>query len=122
MVLLWFLSKLGNFSSLTRVFLTDEGAPYGVDINTGGIADSYANFVWEPSVVKVSVCNLYIYLFNNKETHVYAVRIFCGIDTCDADTFNFLFFWQINAINAATEAACLVLSVDETVKNPKVRE
>ncbi|CAI0397348.1 unnamed protein product [Linum tenue] len=54
-----------------------EGAPYGVDINTGGIADSFANFVWEPAVVK------------------------------------------INAINAATEAACLVLSVDETVKNPK---
>ena len=27
---------------------------------------------------------------------------------------------QINAINAATEAACLILSVDETVKNPKV--
>ncbi|RWR90698.1 T-complex protein 1 subunit eta [Cinnamomum micranthum f. kanehirae] len=54
-----------------------EGANYGVDINTGGIADSFANFVWEPSVVK------------------------------------------INAINAATEAACLILSVDETVKNPK---
>ncbi|KAH0934111.1 hypothetical protein HID58_011228 [Brassica napus] len=54
-----------------------EGASYGVDINTGGIADSYANFVWEPAVVK------------------------------------------INAINAATEAACLILSVDETVKNPK---
>jgi hypothetical protein len=31
------------------------------------------------------------------------------------------FFVQINAINAATEAACLILSVDETVKNPKVR-
>jgi len=55
----------------------NEGAPYGVDINTGGIADSFANFVWEPAVVK------------------------------------------INAINAATEAACLILSVDETVKNPK---
>ncbi|CAN6887439.1 unnamed protein product, partial [Brassica oleracea] len=54
-----------------------EGASYGVDINTGGIADSFANFVWEPAVVK------------------------------------------INAINAATEAACLILSVDETVKNPK---
>ncbi|KAL1807893.1 hypothetical protein ACET3Z_024883 [Daucus carota] len=54
-----------------------EGALYGVDINIGGIADSYANFVWEPAVVK------------------------------------------INAINAATEAACLILSVDETVKNPK---
>lgn len=34
-------------------FLAGEGAPYGVDINTGGIADSYANFVWEPAVVKV---------------------------------------------------------------------
>jgi T-complex protein 1 subunit eta len=28
---------------------------------------------------------------------------------------------QINAITAATEAACLVLSVDETIKNPKVK-
>jgi T-complex protein 1 subunit eta len=31
----------------------DGGANYGVDINTGGIADSFANFVWEPAVVKV---------------------------------------------------------------------
>ncbi|KAL4178924.1 hypothetical protein AMTRI_Chr13g84630 [Amborella trichopoda] len=54
-----------------------EGARYGVDINTGGITYTFANFVWEPAVVKFS------------------------------------------AINAATEAACLVLSVDETVKNPK---
>lgn len=38
--------------------------------------------------------------------------------------FNLAVFslFQINAINAATEAACLVLSVDETVKNPKVKE
>ncbi|XP_050369690.1 T-complex protein 1 subunit eta [Argentina anserina] len=64
-------------NKLRQKHSTGEGAPYGVDINTGGIADSYANFVWEPAVVK------------------------------------------INAINAATEAACLVLSVDETVKNPK---
>ncbi|KAL4178918.1 hypothetical protein AMTRI_Chr13g84600 [Amborella trichopoda] len=54
-----------------------EGARYGVDINTGGITYTFANFVWEPAVVK------------------------------------------INAINAAIEAACLVLSVDETVRNPK---
>ena len=32
-----------------------DGANYGVDINTGGIADSFANFVWEPAVVKVIV-------------------------------------------------------------------
>lgn len=38
--------------------LIGEGAPYGVDINTGGIADSYANFVWEPAVVKVYTCYL----------------------------------------------------------------
>ncbi|KAK9840343.1 hypothetical protein WJX74_007905 [Apatococcus lobatus] len=50
---------------------------YGVDVNTGGVKDNFAAFVWEPSVVK------------------------------------------INAITAATEAACLVLSVDETVRNPR---
>ncbi|KAG0565928.1 hypothetical protein M758_7G023100 [Ceratodon purpureus] len=54
-----------------------EGALYGVDINSGGIIDTFASFVWEPSVVK------------------------------------------INALTAATEAACIVLSVDETIKNPK---
>lgn len=30
-------------------------------------------------------------------------------------------FPQINALTAATEAACIVLSVDETIKNPKVK-
>mmetsp|Transcript_5486 Transcript_5486/g.7411 ORF Transcript_5486/g.7411 Transcript_5486/m.7411 type:complete len:570 (+) Transcript_5486:154-1863(+) len=54
-----------------------EGKLFGVDVNTGGIVDTFANFVWEPSLVK------------------------------------------INAISAATEAACLILSVDETVRNPK---
>lgn len=39
------------------MFVLGEGASYGVDINTGGIADSFANFVWEPAVVKVSVCS-----------------------------------------------------------------
>jgi hypothetical protein len=28
---------------------------------------------------------------------------------------------QINTIRAATEAACLVLSVDKTIKNPRVK-
>ncbi|KAK1326928.1 T-complex protein 1 subunit alpha [Acorus calamus] len=64
-------------NKLRQKHASDGGAHYGVDINTGGIADSFTNFVWEPAVVK------------------------------------------INAINAATEAACLILSVDETVKNPK---
>ncbi|KAJ4783833.1 T-complex protein 1 subunit eta [Rhynchospora pubera] len=64
-------------NKLRQKHASGEGPNYGVDINTGGIADSFANFVWEPAVVK------------------------------------------INAINAATEAACLILSVDETVKNPK---
>ncbi|ONK80282.1 uncharacterized protein A4U43_C01F15910 [Asparagus officinalis] len=64
-------------NKLRQKHASGDGANFGVDINTGGIADSFANFVWEPSVVK------------------------------------------INAINAATEAACLILSVDETVKNPK---
>jgi len=36
-------------------FVLGEGANYGVDINTGGITDSFANFVWEPAVVKVTM-------------------------------------------------------------------
>jgi len=53
------------------------GARFGVDVNTGGVVDTFGAFVWEPSLVK------------------------------------------INALQSATEAACLVLSVDETVRNPK---
>ena len=54
-----------------------EGKWFGVDIETGGVIDTYKSFVWEPSIVKV------------------------------------------NSITAACEAACLILSIDETVKNPK---
>ncbi|GLC39460.1 T-complex protein 1 subunit eta [Pleodorina starrii] len=54
-----------------------SGKNFGVDVNTGGVCDTYKSFVWEPALVK------------------------------------------INAIQAATEAACLILSVDETVRNPK---
>lgn len=50
---------------------------FGVDVNSGGVVDTFAAFVWEPSLVK------------------------------------------INAIASATEAACLIMSVDETVRNPK---
>lgn len=53
------------------------GARFGVDVNTGGVVDTFGAFVWEPALVKV------------------------------------------NALQSATEAACLVLSVDETVRNPK---
>lgn len=47
----------------------------GVDFKTGGVANNFDNFIWEPALVK------------------------------------------INALQSATEAACLILSVDETVKN-----
>lgn len=55
----------------------EEGKWFGVDINSGGICDTYESHVWEPAANK------------------------------------------INSIAAATEAACLILSVDETVRNPK---
>jgi len=54
-----------------------EGKWFGVDLVNEDIFDAYANFVWEPSLVK------------------------------------------LNSVEAATEAACIILSVDETVKNPK---
>lgn len=52
------------------------GIWFGVDINSGGVCDTFESKVWEPTMVK------------------------------------------INALTAATEAACLILSVDETVRNP----
>ena len=55
----------------------DEGIWFGVDIKTGGICDTFASNVWEPSVNK------------------------------------------INSFAAAAEAACVILSIDETVRNPK---
>jgi T-complex protein 1 subunit eta len=55
----------------------DDGANFGVDVNEGGICDTYERFIWEPSMVK------------------------------------------INALNAATEATCMILSIDETVRNPR---
>jgi hypothetical protein len=41
--------------SSNHFVMTGEGANYGVDITTGGIHDSFANFVWEPAVVKVQL-------------------------------------------------------------------
>jgi T-complex protein 1 subunit eta len=54
-----------------------EGRWFGVDCINCGITDCFANYIWEPVVVKES------------------------------------------AINAATEVACLILSIDETIKNPQ---
>jgi len=54
-----------------------EGKWFGVDLVNEDLFDAFANFVWEPALVK------------------------------------------LNAIEAATEAACVILSVDQTVKNPK---
>ena len=65
------------FYLLTLSFFFFQSQNFGVDVNTGGVVDTYKAFVWEPSLVK------------------------------------------LNAIASATEAACLILSVDETVRNPK---
>jgi|EP00670_Eutreptiella_braarudii_P005943 T-complex protein 1 subunit eta len=55
----------------------EDGSLYGVDIETGGVCDTLAKYVWEPVDMKR------------------------------------------NALYAATEAANLILSIDETVRNPK---
>ncbi|KAK7306825.1 hypothetical protein VNO77_44784 [Canavalia gladiata] len=72
-----FLLSYWEYSS-QHALPSDEGALYGVDMVTGGIVNSFANFVWKLGIVK------------------------------------------INVINAATEAACLVLSVDETIQSQKI--
>merc|ERR1711977_94362 len=53
-----------------------EGRWFGVDCMNCAIVDTFAQYIWEPVIVKES------------------------------------------ALSAATEAACLILSIDETVKNP----
>eukprot|EP00592_Proboscia_alata_P001739 CAMPEP_0194375788 /NCGR_PEP_ID=MMETSP0174-20130528/24341_1 /TAXON_ID=216777 /ORGANISM="Proboscia alata, Strain PI-D3" /LENGTH=597 /DNA_ID=CAMNT_0039156221 /DNA_START=140 /DNA_END=1933 /DNA_ORIENTATION=+ len=58
----------------------DEGKWYGVDINDGGICDTFSRGVWEPSLNKC------------------------------------------NSIAAAAEAACVILSIDETVTNPRSQD
>lgn len=47
--------QLANYPCI----FSGDGANFGVDVNTGGIADSFANFVWEPSVVKVQDFSLF---------------------------------------------------------------
>merc|ERR1719263_1811106 len=54
-----------------------KGRWYGVDCVNCEVIDTFANFIWEPVIVKD------------------------------------------NALSAATEAACLILSIDETIKNPR---
>jgi len=61
-----------------------------------------------------------------RKKHAEGDGMWYGVDIDDegiCDTFN-KYVWEpaaskVNSISAATEAACLVLSVDETVKNPK---
>ena len=50
--------RIYYFSNFGNPLLSGEGANYGVDINTGGMAESFSNFVWEPAVVKVYVFGL----------------------------------------------------------------
>lgn len=67
-----------------------------------------------------------ILLLNNIVVTFYSGGMWYGVDINNediADNFEAC-VWEpaivkINAITAATEAACLILSVDETVKNPK---
>jgi len=70
--------------------------------------------------------NHYILHLNNIDVSFYSGGMWYGVDINNediADNFEAC-VWEpavvkINAITAATEAACLILSVDETVKNPK---
>ena len=68
-------------AALRRKHAQDEGGKwFGIEINEGGICDTFESGVWEPS--------------DNKS----------------------------NSLAAATEAACVILSIDETVVNPKSQD
>lgn len=60
--------------------MEEDGCWFGVDIQNGGICDTFELGVWEPS--------------DNK----------------------------VNSLAAASEASCVILSIDETVRNPKSQQ
>ena len=64
-------------NKLRQKHANEGGENFGVNCFEGGITDTYAGFVWEPTMLKS------------------------------------------NVISAATEACCTIISVDQTVKNPK---
>ncbi|MCQ2820898.1 MAG: T-complex protein 1 subunit eta [archaeon] len=64
-------------NKLRQRHASEGGENYGVNCFSGGIIDTYKEYVWEPTVLKS------------------------------------------NVLAAATEAACTILSVDQTVRNPK---
>ena len=71
------LDAIEIMNKLRQKHFKEEDCKFGVNCFDGGIADTYLNFVWEPTMLKE------------------------------------------NILNSATEAACTIISVDQTIKNPK---
>jgi len=69
---------------------------------------------------------LMIYLIFYVKKHSQPDGKWYGVDLNNEDIFDAYehYIWEpslvkLNSVEAATEAACVILSVDETVKNPK---
>lgn len=78
----------------------------GVDVDVEGVVNTMESGVWEPVVNKVTRHAL---LFRRKtERSLNPARPLLS-----------LVAQQINSLSAATEAACVILSIDETVRNPR---
>lgn len=118
---------------------------FGVDVNTGGVVNTFDAFVWEPALVKLNAIQVsthtqpWVLRYAGNPT-VYAHTVPAStlqitVTSCDSPhTHTELatlssrteqraeragLFPLCRCSQSATEAACLILSVDETVKNPR---
>lgn len=85
------------------------------------------------SIIITQIINFLLYIFLNFLNYFYLLFIlggqWYGVDITKEDiSDNFeQCVWEpsiikINALTAAAEAACMILSVDETIKSPKAGE
>lgn len=84
------------------------------------LRQKHAQGTWPNSFIVLSSVQIY-WLFK-----MFTGQIWAGVDILNEDVADNMekCVWEpsvvkINALNAAAEATCLILSVDETIKNPK---
>lgn len=88
------------------------GKYFGVDIMNDGICDTHETFVWEPSNIKQNAIV--------RDCQLIPSACFCRVATAILTLALLCVFCCVQS--SAVEAACVILSVDETVRNPKSEE
>ena len=96
---------------------------FGVDVHKEDVSDNYEAAVWEPAIVRVS-CDAWTQMVHDFFFFFFFflgcfLLFVCFMPLHPVNPTHLLHVCvQVNALTAASEAACMILSVDETVKAP----